>query len=326
MAAGIEHLNGVAAPSFDVLPFAQYALRLEKRNREMNAFISNLISRLRSESIYAVLVKGQGIAQCYERPLWRACGDIDLFLDSPNYLLAKSYLIPFASSVEDEDADLKHQEMTLNDWVVELHGTLRGGLWKRVVRGIDEVQEEVFTGGTVRSWTNGEVEVYLPGASQDVVLAFSHILQHFFKGGIGLRQICDWCRLLWTYRNSIDIAYLKSRLRAMGIMTEWKVFASIAVNYLGCPESAMPLYSDSFVWRRKARRVLAFILETGNFGHNRDVSYIHNSPYLIRKTISLWRHTWDGVRYFFIFPIDSVRVWFGMLRFGFKREIGRAHV
>lgn len=44
----------------------------------------------------------------------------------------------------------------------------------------------------------------MPRAEEDVVYVFAHILQHFFKGGIGLRQICDWCRLLYTYRDSLN--------------------------------------------------------------------------------------------------------------------------
>ena len=42
---------------------------IEQRNKEMNAFIAELIGSLRKADIYTLLVKGQGVAQCYERPL-----------------------------------------------------------------------------------------------------------------------------------------------------------------------------------------------------------------------------------------------------------------
>ena len=35
--------------------------------------------------INVLLVKGQGIALCYIRPLWRVAGDIDLFLNKDYY-------------------------------------------------------------------------------------------------------------------------------------------------------------------------------------------------------------------------------------------------
>ena len=45
---------------------------IEQQNLAMNKFVAQLIESLRKESIYALLVKGQGIAQCYEKPMWRA--------------------------------------------------------------------------------------------------------------------------------------------------------------------------------------------------------------------------------------------------------------
>ena len=57
---------------------------LEQQNKTMNGFIARLIEKLRYEDVYSLLLKGQGIAQCYERPLWRCCGDVDLFLSDDN--------------------------------------------------------------------------------------------------------------------------------------------------------------------------------------------------------------------------------------------------
>ena len=74
-------------------------------------------------------------------------------------------------------------------------------------------------------------------------------------------------------------------------MSEWKAFSALAVEWLGTPVEAMPSYSSSALIRWKVRRILGFVMETGNFGHNRDMSYYNRYPYLIRKAISLWRHT-----------------------------------
>lgn len=107
----------------------------------------------------------------------------------------------------------------------------------------------------------------------------------------------------------IDRELLGKRLRSMGILTEWKAFAAMVVEYLDMPAEVIPLYEASERWSRKAERILAFIIEKGNFGHNSDESYYERHSYVVRKSISLWRHTWDGIRYFFIFPMDSIRVW-----------------
>lgn len=115
---------------------------IEQRNKEMNAFIADLIEKLRKNDIYTILVKGQGIAQCYEKPLWRCSGDVDLLLSADNYEKAKEVLIPLASEVETEYKVFKHLGMTIDGWVVELHGSLRVGLPQRINRVLDEIQAE----------------------------------------------------------------------------------------------------------------------------------------------------------------------------------------
>ena len=308
VSAGLERVTDTKVSKEWALQFAGQTLQLEQRNKAMNAFVASLIEQLRKEDIYAILVKGQGIAQCYERPLWRACGDVDLFLSEDNYNKALQILSLLATSIEEENTYYRHLAMTIDGWSVELHGTLRSGLWKRLDKEIDQVQNDVFSGGRVRSWMDGQTQVFLPAADEDVVFVFSHILQHFYKEGIGLRQICDWCRLLWTYKDLLNHGSLESRIRKMGVMTEWKAFAALAVDYLGMPIEAMPFYSDDMKWKRKAARVMEFVLETGNFGHNRDYSYQKKYPYIIYKAISFWKHLKDGSFFFSIFPLDSIKV------------------
>jgi hypothetical protein len=134
--------------------------------------------------------------------------------------------------------------MTIEKWIVELHGSLHTELSSKLDKVVDSVQDEVFYHGCVRTWVNGEVQVFLPSPDNDVIFIFTHYLKHFYKGGLGLRQICDWCRLLWSYGQSLNYGLLESRLRTMGLMTEWKAFAAFAVEYLGMPVEVMPLFDE----------------------------------------------------------------------------------
>lgn len=290
---------------------------IEQQNKAMNEFVSWLIEKLRKEDVYEILVKGQGIAQCYNRPLWRASGDVDLLLSESNYDKAKKVLLPLATDVEQELTLFKHIGMTINgSFMVELHGTLHCRLSSRVDRGIDEAQRNVFFNGNVRSWHNGTTQVFLPGVDDDVIFLFTHVLKHFYQGGVGVRQICDLSRFLWTYRKKLDVQLLEKRLQSMGIASEWKAFATYMVDLLGIPVDAMPLYSSQKKWSRKAEKINRFIIEVGNFGHNRDCSYSRKYPLVTRKAISLWRRTADSTRHFFIFPMNSIRVWLHVLTTG----------
>ena len=324
--AGLERVKDVMVSKDWALQFIGATLQIEQTNKGMNTFVAQLIDGLRKQGIYTLLMKGQGIAQCYEKPLWRSSGDVDLLLSDDNYKKAVKSLKAMATCVDEENVYYKHLGMTIDGWSVELHGTLRSGLWKGIDRVLDNVQCDVINGGSVRSWMNGKTQVFLPGINEDVVFVFSHILQHFFKEGIGLRQICDWCRLLWKYQDKIDRKKLEGTIRKAGVMTEWKVFSTLAVDYLGLAVEAMPLYSDESRWKRKSDKVMSFILETGNFGHNRDYTYRQKHSYLVFKAISLWKHLQDFGRYFIIFPLDSIKVTWRRICVGVAVTVsGRMH-
>ena len=126
-------------------------------------------------------------------------------------------MLPLATSVDEEDEQRRHLGITIDPWIVELHGTLHTRQLMRLNGVLDEVQPDVFEGDRIRTRKNDAVDVLLPAADEDVFFVFSHIIQHYFGGGIGLRQVCDWCRLLWTYRDAIDAALLEVRLRKAGM-------------------------------------------------------------------------------------------------------------
>lgn len=307
--AGIERLKNanlhIELNQELLLQWIGEAQMLEQQNLAMNKFVARLIEELRKEDIYALLVKGQGIAQCYERPLWRAPGDVDLLLDADNYFKAKDYCNTIADSRSIDTENNKerlHQEYQIGDWTVELHGTMHTSLTRIMDRVIDHVQDETLRKKQVRVWKNDDTNIVLPSPDNDVIFVFSHILQHLFFEGIGLRQICDWCRLLWTYRLELSLQLLESRIYAMGVLSEWKVLATFAVEFLGMPAEAMPLYPEDAMWKRKANRICLFIMEVGNFGHNREVDWAN--PFK-RRSMLIWHKIIDTVRLSFVFPVDA---------------------
>ena len=197
---GIEYVVKGKAPQEIVLQCIGESLQQEQSNSAMNQFIAELIEKMRNADIYTLLVKGQGIAQCYEKPLWRVSGDVDLLLSDSNYGKAREFLLPLSTDNKPDERYSKHLGMNIDQWYVEIHGTLRTGLSGRIDKVVDEVQGSVFYGGEVRSWLNGKTTVFLPSPDNDVIFVFTHFIKHFYKEGMNLRQICDWCRLLWTFK------------------------------------------------------------------------------------------------------------------------------
>ena len=302
--AGLERSDAKSSQEM-LLQWIGEVQLLEQRNDAMNMFVAELIERLRKEYVHCLLVKGQGLIQCYEKPLWRASGDIDLLLNEENYRKAKGILMPIASDVSDEDETTKHQALVIEEFNVELHGAMPFLLSKRADNVIEKTLTNVLSEKGEMIVKLGNVDVPLPNPDNHIIIVFTHFLHHFFIEGVGLRQICDWCRLLYTYRDSLDCELLESRIKAMGLISEWKAFASLAVDTLGMPKEAMPFYDDGF--KRKGEKVLSHILKTGNFGQNKDLSYRVKYNGFVYRMVSFWRRFVDFVQFVPIFPLDAPR-------------------
>ena len=287
--AGIERYKNL---NFDLHLDQKQLLRwigevqmIEQQNLAMNRFVAQLIEKLRKEDIYALLVKGQGIAQCYEKPLWRPSGDVDLLLSDANYKKAKDFLLSLSSGNKHDERYSKHLGMNISQWYVEIHGSLRTGLSARVDKEVDAAQDSVFIGGNVRSWDNNGTLVFLPAPTEDVFLVFTHFIKHFYKEGMSLRQVCDWCRLLWTCRNEIKADWLEKHIRKAGLMKEWQMFAALAVEYLGMPAEAMPFININDNLNKKAEKLMEFIL--GGYSGNK-----------IKDTLQIAKiFPWKALRY-----------------------------
>lgn len=260
LATGMERAD-VKPSRIELLNIVGNALQIERRNKSMNAFIAYIVDKMRAEGIYSLLVKGQGVAQCYEKPLWRPSGDIDFLLSENNYKKARAFLLPMSSGNKDEERYSQHLGMSIGEWYVEIHGSLRTGLTGRIDKVVDAVQNDVFYGGNVRSWYNGKTQVFLPAPTNDVFLVFTHFIKHFYKEGMTLRQLCDWCRLVWTYKDTLNYGLLKLWIKKSGLMSEWKGFATVAIGYLGMSVEAMPSYDEKDNQNQnRAERIMAFIL------------------------------------------------------------------
>ena len=70
--------------------------------------------------------------------------------------------------------------------------------------------------------------------------------------------------ILHANAGKVDADRLEGLLRSFGVLRAWQIFTTIAVSYLGLPESECPLYSPSD--KKKACKILSIIMKEGNFG------------------------------------------------------------
>lgn len=280
---------------------------LEKSNAMVNGVVSEVCGALNKAGIRYCLIKGQGTALNYPRPNHRTPGDIDLLLDDENYRKASELLVPMAVEVSPENPQKKHLGMKFRNGVeVELHGTARVSFGDAVNKVIDRMQDDLFKGNDFREWDCLGTEVRLPSVDFDAAFIFIHFVQHFYHGGLGLRQICDWVMHLSRFSSEIDQGWILDHLIDLGMLKEWDAFGALAVTLLGMPRECAPFYMPS--QDKYAEMIWASMRHSGNFGRkmhgHRDPQ---SEPYLIRKVRSLNGHMSWMIRHFRLNPRNTLR-------------------
>ena len=296
-------------------PFLGDLMATANRNRVLDAFIPKLFDAL--EGIPVVLVKGQSLALDYPDPERRQPGDIDLLLLPSSYETAKDILLPKATKVLDEEKEIWHQGMRFRSVEVEIHGSISTLMSRKLDRKLAALLEEQFDGRPFPAVSIGGAEIPVPDADFNAVYIFVHFLQHYWSGGVGLRQLVDWMTFVTVHKRDIHPVVLEVRLKDLGLLRLWKVFTGFAQEYLGCPVEKLPLAAAPDPG--KNARIWRYIRRCGNFGKNVDRSRGEES-YLVRKVHSLWRLVVaDRLRHFRVFPQESVRFFLGAFGYGLQR-------
>lgn len=291
--ASMQSLTGIFADGAgtlprELMPPAETARRLfvtvesiRRANRRLDAVLAELEAGLRREGIEGILLKGQGVARAYLHPELRMCGDIDLYPGKGDaYLRCCEIVRSLGESEGREDESEKHFHFNRRGCSIEIHSHVMLAadpfVNRRLQRWTDEMLDDP---SKLRHVEINGVEVNLPPANFDAVFILQHIANHLLKGGIGLRQLCDWSRYLHVHAAEIDRARLGNNLRTLRLMNCWQLFGWLAVNRLGLPEAEMPFYSPRH--EKRALRCLRIILRKGNFGHydkaarrNLDINFI----------------------------------------------------
>ena len=291
--ASMQSLTGIFADGAgtlprELMPPAETARRLfvtvesiRRANRRLDAVLAELEAGLRREGIEGILLKGQGVARAYLHPELRMCGDIDLYPGKGDaYLRCCEIVRSLGESEGREDESEKHFHFNRRGCSIEIHSHVMLAadpfVNRRLQRWTDEMLDDP---SKLRHVEINGVEVNLPPVDFDAVFLLQHIANHLLKGGIGLRQLCDWSRYLHVHAAEIDRARLGNNLRTLRLMNCWQLFGWLAVNRLGLPEAEMPFYSPRH--EKRALRCLRIILRKGNFGQydkaarrNLDINFI----------------------------------------------------
>lgn len=318
---GIDYLPEEVRPDQSVMrKLFTIILGNENLHKQLNHSLAEIVSRLADAGIPSMLLKGQGNAQLYNKPLTRQCGDIDLFVGIKNYKKVCLLVKEWGMLTDGEESEsIKHFHFEWNKTVVEIHritAQFDNFIINKRFREWSESELANTTYGFIPS--NEKVKVAVGSPEFNAIFIFYHLYYHFLTGGVGLRQFCDWTRCLHVNADVLRSSDIAKRIKGLHLLRPWQVMGYIAVNYLGLPSSEFPCYDTRY--EKTAHRVLSIIFDEGNFGQYKQPKEKRPKDYVLGKFYS-FRH--GSIRYFkmlTVFPVDA------LVRFVFSFIEGIIHL
>ena len=300
--AGIEKLPKESRPPMQLL--MRWATEVEAI-RGMNGLMNREAARLTRLFTDAgrknAILKGQANARLYPDPTLRQSGDIDIWVeggrDSINRLLVDMGMIEKSALEFGRFWHHAHLERTKEGIMAEVHYRPASGNPYKSQELQDFLNREILNAQMVPEG------FYAPSTKFALVMQLSHLQQHFYSGGLGLRQYIDYYILLKNSTAEVRREVAQA-IRWLGMVHACSAVMWVLQQVLGLERDLM--LCAPCAWR--GRRLLRLALVGGNFGKYRQkprnvfvrwfrdrrqaLSWLPFDPMnAIFKELKYWRHT-----------------------------------
>lgn len=258
---GVERLPSEQWPEAALrMKWLQMVVQIEQRNRLMNVRSAQVAERFLKDGYRSCILKGQGNALMYPRPLRRQSGDIDIWLDGGRtdilrYVLRQCPGVPFK---------FQHVEFpSLKDTEVEVHyfPMYMQNPWgnRHLQRFFKRGKEECFTHRV--QLPEGAGSVAVPTPAFNAVYQLTHIFIHFIIEGIGLRHFLDYYYVLLNLPKE-DRPFVVETLKRINLYRFAQAVMYVEKHVLGLEDEHLFAPTDE----RRGRRLVEEIMQSGNFG------------------------------------------------------------
>lgn len=223
-----------------------------------------LCALLRENGIRFAVLKGTAAAIYYPEPSLRTMGDIDLIAVPEDFEAAFCLLRDNGCRpLQEYDETSRHLAFKKDGVEIELHRSFANFSDEEMTERFAELLISSIGQCVWRELSGAEFPM-LPQTVNGLVL-LSHLSQHVFLTGVGLRQVCDW--LLFVNASLDDAAWnagFGEAVRSIGMEKFAKIVTRMGQKYLGLQEKTITWCKD--VDEPLCDALLEIILQRGNFG------------------------------------------------------------
>lgn len=282
--AGVQTVRGLLLDGISLLPeelmpdedsvmeIAGKQNKIEIHNQVHRDTIVQIDQALRSNGITAVFMKGQTTALRYPKPLHRQPGDIDFVVRKSDFPKTLDVL----EGLGKVDRTLVHEHHGMawvNDVTVEPHYKVHNYQRPSTDKAMKEMFSEVFPDKLINADIDGhKVDIFPP--TFESVFLISHMVNHVYEEGLGLRQVIDYAMFLDRCADKIDWLQHDEWLSKMRMQRSFRIFTCICVKYLGL---SLPSHVQPFSFKEEewGKELMEDIMTVGNFGRGKYV-FRHN--------------------------------------------------
>lgn len=265
---GISRLpKQLLPPSAIMLKFIAIAEATKKQNALLNRHCIELTSLLAKSGFRTCILKGQGNALLYPNPMLRTPGDIDVWMEGGTRRVA-AYINHFPGKHElcyhhIQTPPFKGTEVEAHFRPAFMNNMLHN---RRLQRYFSENADKQFGNRTRLPGEEGLVSI--PTIEFNIVQQASHIANHFFHEGVGMRQIVDYYLLTKRYAalhqgDANAYRQIETLLRRLGLHDFATAIMYVLHIVFRLPKGEMIVHEDE----KRGRFLLNEIILSGNFGH-----------------------------------------------------------
>ena len=245
----------------DVLEWFGHVNDIRERNKFVYERSAWVVKNFATEGFRSCILKGQGNALLYPDIMMRMSGDIDVWVDgTPRQVIAYIRKLSPKDKVCYHHIDFSRVKKV----PVEVH--YRPSFMYNLVANAR--LQRFFKDEADRQFTNrvslpdGMGEICVPTPAFNRIYQMSHISNHFFHEGIGLRQLVDYYLVLMQGFTADEKRNDERLLRQCGLLKMARAVMYVLHEVLGLDEQHMIVSVD----KKRGKKLLDEILAGGNFG------------------------------------------------------------
>lgn len=308
-------------------------MMIEDTNKALFRKCCELTSALATDGFDSCVLKGQGMALLYPKPLLRQSGDIDVWMKPTSNTAAEPIedtLYNYARTRgEIDDACYHHlavrlhveatkegrlilQQSKKESDEVEMH--IRPSFMfspssnKRIQQWFDEqwlmmkensvtVPDHLYSSSATSPIGDFPMVFHCPTPQFNIVFALTHIYRHLFDEGIGLRQLLDYYYVIMAFNQTADSGIKAETMATLHNLCLYR-FAQAVMYVLhevfALPEAEMLVPMDTHC----GQFLLSEILQAGNFGQHDNRITIAANETPLHKFFRRQRYSLRLLRYF----------------------------